>query len=151
MKAKHIEGRVELSVPISKSRIMWLIPSTCCTQNLVCSDSSQNIPLVIAWGSRNVDDYIEIKGSSFYMFSIHMCDLCRSASRSDQNFWQFFVDSRTERNQARRNKMKQSSRQQQMCSRFDGKHVYIKRHNNNKCAVFHIWVYGLTLKWICKK
>ena len=51
---------------------MWLIPSTCYTQNLVCSDSSQNIPLVNTWGSQNADGYLEIKGPSFYMLSIHM-------------------------------------------------------------------------------
>ncbi len=73
MNAKHIEGGVELCVPVSWSRIMWLIPSTCYTQNLVCPDSSHNIPLVNAWVSRNVYGYLEIKGPSFYMFSIHMC------------------------------------------------------------------------------
>ena len=34
---------------------------SCYTQNLACSDSSQNIPLVNVWGSRNVDGYLEIK------------------------------------------------------------------------------------------
>ena len=91
MNAKHIEGGVELSVPVSKSRIMWLIPSTCYTQNLVCSDSSQNIPLVNAWGSRNVDGYLEIKGISFYMFSIHMCTVTTltivKLSMPSRHFW----------------------------------------------------------------
>ncbi len=68
MNAKHIEG----GVPVSRSRIMWLIPSTCYTQNLACSDSSQNIPLVNARASQNVDGYLEIKGPSFSMLSIHM-------------------------------------------------------------------------------
>ncbi len=73
MNAKHIEGVLELSVPISRSRITWQIASTCYTQNPGCSDSIQSIPLVKEWESQNVDGYLEIKGPSFYMLSIHMC------------------------------------------------------------------------------
>ncbi len=68
MNAKHIEGIVELSVPFSRSQIMWQIAWL---RLLLLPPSSQNIPLVNAWESRNVD--LKIKGPSFHMFRIHMC------------------------------------------------------------------------------
>ena len=43
--AKNIEGGFELSVPVSRSRITWLINLTCYTQNPGCSDFCQSIPL----------------------------------------------------------------------------------------------------------
>ena len=97
MNAKHIEGGVELSVPVSRSRIMWLIPSTCYTQNLVCSDCSQSIPLVKAWTSRNVEGCLEIKGPSFFMLIIHMCiDRCSSYSSTiSQRLGYFTIWSRS--------------------------------------------------------
>ncbi len=72
MNAEHIEGGLELSVPVSRSRIMWLIPLTCYTQNVGWTSDSQNNPLANAWGSWNVGGFLEIIGPSFYMLSNHM-------------------------------------------------------------------------------
>ena len=46
--------------------------NVCYTQNPVCSDSNQSIPLVKAWESQNIDGHVEIKGPSFYMLNNHM-------------------------------------------------------------------------------
>ncbi len=60
MNVMHRVGGPELSVPVSRSRIAWFIPL---------------IPLVNAWGSRNVGGFIEIIDPSFCMHSNHMCYL----------------------------------------------------------------------------
>ncbi len=73
MNARHTQGGSELTVPVSRSRIMWPIASPCYTQIPGCSDSSQNILLAYAWGSWNVDGLLEIKGPSIYMINTHMC------------------------------------------------------------------------------
>ena len=72
-----------------------MLHTTCYTQNPGCSDPSQSIPLAKAWEARNVDRYLEIKGPSFYMLSIHMCifwTLICPWTFTDQSFL-FIIDS----------------------------------------------------------